>query len=439
MVEPVTEPGDQRSSLFRDRLSWYLGVSVYWFATSFKWFILLQLMPLLVNGVVPPQEKDLWWGRISGLGAIEAMIGPALFGYMSDRLRCRYGRRQPFIAIGAALTAITLLFLASADRLWMFFAGYVALQISDDVATGPYAALVPDHVPEERRGRASGILGQLQLLAQIVAAGVALALTGRPDAILWTIAGVNLSCALIVIATLREGRLGVVIRPSDASVKPASSLGAGLVRVARAWMATWHSADFRWVWFTRFLNALGFYVILDYLLFYLQDSVRTFRLPGLALPGPFEASIFLSLIISLAGAVSAVWAGNLADRIGRKRIIYLAGWLMFVTLVPFALIPTYWVIVLLSPVFGIGYGAYLSTTWALAADILLNREDAAKDMGIWQMSIAAPQVVAGFFVSVLINQGNLLRPGLGYTFAFLFAAGAFLAGSVLVRFVRGST
>ncbi len=104
-----------------------------------------------------------------------------------------------------------------------------------------------------------------------------------------------------------------------------------------------------------------------------------------------------------------------------------------------ALVPTYWFIVLLSPVFGIGYGAYLSTTWALAADILPSREDAAREMGIWQMSIAAPQVVAGFFVSMLINQGNLLRPGLGYTLAFLFAAGAFLAGSVLVRFVRGST
>ena len=433
--------GDQattKTSVFRDRLGWYLGVSAYWFATSFKWFIVLQLMPLLVGNVVPDAQKNLWWGRISGVGAIEAMIGPAIFGYLSDRCGSSWGRRRPFIAIGAALTALALLFLGGADRLWMLFAGYLFLQISDDVATGPYAAIVPDLVPEERRGLASGVLSQLQLLAQIAAAVVGLVLSKNVMGIFVAIAVVNVLCAAIVLFTVREKRYLFSPSPGGA-VEKQSGIAAKLVRGLREWAAPWRSLDFRWVWFTRFLNALGFYVILSYLPNYLKDVVRVFRLPGLTLTEPFQATIVMSLTLSLSGAVSAVYGGRLADRWGRKRVIYVAGWLMFVTLVPFALVPNYGMILLLAPFFGLGYGAYLSATWAIAADVLPSKEDVAKDMGIWQMSVAAPQVVAGFLVSLVIFYGNRQQPGLGYSFAFLCAAVAFLAGSLLIKRVKGST
>jgi MFS family permease len=342
--------------------------------------------------------------------------------------------------VGAALTALAMLFLARADTLWMFFVGYMALQISDDVGTGPYAALVPDYVPENRRGRASGILSQLQLIAQVVAAGAGFALSAQPRTIFLLIAVINILCAIIVIVTLREDRLDWAQAPMPASENKAMDWPSRLKRGAQNWITPWQSADFRWVWFTRFLNSLGFYIILNYLYYYLLESIRVFRLPGgLVLNDAFQATILLSLSISLAGAISSVWGGNLADRIGRKRVIYISGWLMFLTLIPFALIRDYTTILLLSPIFGLGYGGYLSATWALAADTLPSEEDSAKDMGIWQMSVTAPQVIAGFAVSLLIYAGNQRQPGMGYTVAFLVSALAFLAGSLLVKFVRGSS
>ncbi len=256
------------------------------------------------------------------------------------------------------------------------------------------------------------------------------------------IAFVNIVCAALVLVTVREGRAHFpqnAISGGSLSDEKAPGLAAKLARGAQEWLAPWRSPDFRWVWFTRFLNALGFYIILSYLPNYLKDSVRDFRLPGITLNAPFQATILMSLTLSLSGAVSAVYGGRLADRVGRKRVIYGAGWLMFATLVPFSLIPIYGVIILLAPFFGIGYGAYLSATWALAADILPSKEDAAKDMGMWQMSVAAPQVVAGLFVSLLIHYGNRQQAGLGYTLAFLFSSFAFLAGSVMVNKVKGST
>ncbi len=449
MSMSAAAPQNDASPVFRDTLPWYLGMSSYWFATSLKWFILFLILPLQVSGVVPAGAKNTTWGLVVAFGAVEAMIGPALFGYWSDRTASRWGKRRPFLAIGAALTALAALYLGRASSLPMMVIGYLFLQISDDVATGPYAAVVPDLVPEERRGRASGILSLLGLVAQIAAAVIGIAL-GDIFKIYVAIAIINLVCAVIVLVTVRERpsmrsvltdeAKALAGRASDAVPTQTNDLLAKFAVGAKNWLAPFQNADFRWVWLTRFLVAFGFYLILIYAVNYLTDSVKVFKLPFATLTKPKDASIVLALAISLSGAVASVIAGKLADTWGRKRVIILSGWLMFGALVPFAFVRDYGVILLLALVFGFGYGAYLSASWALASDILPNKEDSAKDMGIWQMSVATPQILTGA-AGALVDWGNRVQPGngFGYTLAFLLSAFAFLAGSLLVRRVKGST
>jgi MFS family permease len=393
-----------------------------------------------VAEVVPGGEKNTWWGLVFMVGAIEAMIGPAICGYLSDRCGSRFGRRKPFIAIGAALTAIALLFLGQATTLWMMIVGYLFLQISDDIGTGPYSALVPDLVPAEHRGSASGVMSFLQLFAQITAAVTGLAL-GSVSLIYLAIAIINIICALIVLTTIRD-----VSRPPANPIDPKTTREsnplAGLSTSAksglRLWLDPWRSPDFRWVWFTRFLNALGFYLVTLFMINYLTDTIKVFDLFVFSIGEPKNATIVLALIMSLMGALSSLYSGRLADRIGRKRVITRAGWIMFATLVPFALIPIYWIILALAVVFGIGYGMYLSASWALVADVLPNPENTAKDMGIWQMSVALPQVFTGM-AGRLVDFGNGIHMGYGYSLAFLVSSIAFLFGCLLVNRVKGST
>jgi len=425
---------EARPPVFQDTTGWYMRISAFWFATSFKWFILLfLLLPMQVAAVVPGGEKNTWWGIVFTIGAIEAMIGPAICGYLSDRCRSRYGRRKPFIAIGAALTAMALLFLGSADQLWMMVVGYLFLQVSDDIGTGPYSALVPDLVPEAHRGRASGVLSLLQLSAQIIAAITALVLKSV-FLIYVAIAIINIVCALIVLITVREFPTAERAKPA---VTPGGSFGERAKRGARIWLDPWASRDFRWVWFTRFLNAFGFYLVVLYMINYLTDQVKVFDLFVFSVSQPKEATIILALVISLMGALSSVYAGKLADRIGRKKVIIYAGWIMFVTLIPFSLIPIYWIVVVLAVLFGIGYGAYLSASWALVSDVLPNPEDTAKDMGIWQISVASPQILTGL-AGAVVDFGNRIRMGYGYSLAFFIASFAFLFGCTLVKRVQGS-
>jgi MFS family permease len=406
-------------------------MSSYWFATSFKWFILFFLLSGQVEQVVPGGEKNTWWGLIVAIGAAEAMIGPGIFGSLSDRCRSRFGRRRPFIAIGGALTALALLFLGAANQMWMFVLGYLLLQISDDIGTGPYSAIIPDYVPEVQRGRASGIMGLLRLTAQIAAAAAGLLLGNAIMTLYIVMAALNIVTALWVLWTVKEPPAGGLPAP------PKWNFGDAIASLAR----TFKKPDFRWVWLTSFLNAFGFYLILIYMRFYLQDKVLdTSGMPredvGSYVLGK---AVILSVIISITGAIAAVIAGKLADRLGRKKIIVASGIIMFAAIVPFALIPNYQLMQALAVVFGIGYGSYLSSDWALVSDILQSEGDSAKDMGLWQMSVATPQVVSGLLGMAITAINAATAPQyMGYTVAFLIAAFGFLFGSTLIRKVQGS-
>jgi MFS family permease len=305
--------------------------------------------------------------------------------------------------------------------------GYLFLQISDDVATGPYASVLPDLVPTEHRGKASGIIGLLQLSAQIVAAVVGFLLSGNLLAVYGTIAAVNLICGLIVVASLNER--------SSPKVSPAAQ---GPFFSVNDWIAPWRSADFRYVWFSRALVALGFYIITNYAVNYMKDVVKVFAIPGLiTLKDPMQAAIAVVLLMSISGAAISVAAGRWVDTIGRRTVTIWSGWAMFITLIPFATIPRFDVILIVGMLFGAAYGVYMASSVALVADVLPDAESSGKDMGIWQASVSSPQIVSGL-CGVLVDVVNRQRPGLGYTTAFIISAGVFLIGCQLVRRIKGS-
>jgi MFS family permease len=402
---------------FQDKPFWYLGTGAYWFVTSLKWFVLFLLQPLQVAELVPGGEKNGTWGMIVAIGAFEAMIGPALMGWLSDRTRTRFGRRRPFLAIGAALTSVALLLLGQANSLVFMAIAYLFLQVSDDVATGPYAALIYDQVPEDHRGKASGILSMLQLVAQIAAVGIGVGL-GKIALIYFAVAVINIVCAVTTLAIWHEP--AVVERHQNEALPALPKLSL------KSWTEPFRSPDFRWVWLARFLVAFGFYLILLYVSNYLKDRVHSLTLFGLDLKEPQNGALIGSGI-----------AAKLVDTVGRKKTIGICGWVMAAALVPFALIPNFTLIFCVALVFGLAYGVYLSASYALAADVLPNPDDAAKDMGIWQASVSTPQVLTGL-VGLLVDAGNRLGSGQGYTVAFLLSSAAFLTGCLLVQKVQAS-
>ena len=416
-------------------LGWQLGMSAYWFAISMKWFVLLTaVLPTQVEQFAG-DDKATAWGTVVFIGALWALMGPALFGALSDRL----GRWRPFLGMGAAVTTLALFVLPQSTELWHLVLGYLLLQVSDDMAQGPYAALIPALVGPDQRGRASGVMGLLAMSAQIAGGIGAFALSPNLNAIYLLLAGVTVFCAAITLLTVRETPPKVETKKRPFAV--AFVLG---------WIEPWLSADFRWVWFTRFANAVGFYLIYNYLQYFLADVVREFDIFGVTIASvgsgtpdevkdaAFKAVFILALVISLFGAFGAVMGGRMADKVGRKRTVYLSGALMALPVIPFVFVTDFTTIALLAIPFAIGYGAYQASDWALAADVMPDKGALAKDMGIWQSCVAAPQLVSGGF-GAAVAAGNRSSMGLGYSMAFGFAAVAFAVAVVFVSRIRGST
>jgi len=401
---------------------WYLLLSAYWFATAFKWtLVLFVLLPARVAELVPAGEKATRLGLLFGAGAVMATLGPPLMGWLSDRFPTRYGRRLPYLAAGSLVTALALGWMALAGSYPSLFLAYLLLQIADDLATGPYSALIPDLVPKERRGTASGWMGALQATAQI-AAGVAAFLVASLPVLFLAVAGLNLAAAGLTLAFLEEPKNPTPRRE-------------GLWESLRL---PWRDPDFRWVWGTRFLVMLGQYLVQTYLQYYLADVVRVFAALGRVLARSAAQAIgLLVLLISLGGAAASVPAGRLSDRLGRKPLIYASGVGLAGLLLPVLLFPRYDVLLLLALLFGVGYGVYAAVDWALVADVLKRPDAHATEMGVWQTSIVLPQILAGLLGGA-VDALNRAAPGLGYAAVFTLAAASFLAGTLLVRKVRST-
>jgi MFS family permease len=209
------------------------------------------------------------------------------------------------------------------------------------------------------------------------------------------------------------------------------------------WVRPFRDADFRWVWFTRFINALGFYLVVEYLSYFMKGAYTSYVLFGTELPGDTVASkarvatLVLALTLALMGAVSSVFAAKYSDKWGRKRLIYASGVIVFLALVPFAFVRDFTLAFYLAVLFGMGYGLYLSADWALVSDIMPNKEAAGSDMGVWQMSISSVQLVAGI-AGMGIGLLNAREPNVGYMAAIVLAGVLFLTSTILVRQVKGS-
>ncbi len=82
---------------------------------------------------------------------LTGLIVQPIIGYLSDKTWTRFGRRRPYMLIGAVLTTLSLFVFPHSASLW-FAAGMLwILDSSVNVANEPFRAFVGDSLPEEQR------------------------------------------------------------------------------------------------------------------------------------------------------------------------------------------------------------------------------------------------------------------------------------------------
>src|SRR5690349_9638735 len=142
-----------------------LLLSNFWFALNFQSGAFLPIVVTTqVLLFVSDSGKVVLLGVLSALGTIAGLLTQPLVGALSDRTRLAYGRRRPYILLGTILTLIGMLLMAQTASLLVFVLAFLLMQIATNGSTAAYQSLLPDRVPPEQRGAASGYMGLMSLI-----------------------------------------------------------------------------------------------------------------------------------------------------------------------------------------------------------------------------------------------------------------------------------
>ncbi|MFG2552720.1 MFS transporter [Streptomyces sp. NPDC048581] len=406
----LAEPGDRVGG------GWTAALSLANVAIWVGWYGPLQILLAqqaedFAPGTGMSKETLLAW--VTGVGAVVSLFANPLFGALSDRTTGRWGRRTPWIVAGAAGGALSLLLLAGADGLWTMAVAWCLVQLTLNAAFAAVTAAVPDRVPRLQRGVVGGWLGAAQILGAVAGTGLATAAGG--------IAAGYAACAVFAVAGVlpyvlryRDLRLGVADRP-------AWSRGSF---VRGFWLSPRRYPDFGWAWLTRFLINLSNALVILYLLYYLRDRLHY--------DDPEQGVLILTAVNSVTLLATVVVGGAWSDRVGRRKpFVQWSGVLMAAATVLLAGWQTWTGAIVVAALLGLGLGVFMSVDFALMTDVLPKALDRGKDLGVINIANALPQVAAPALAAPIVTYLG------GYRVLYLVAAGAGLAGAVLVGRIRG--
>ena len=129
------------------------------------------LLPAQIDAELHPEnwvDSVVAFGTISGIAAIATVIAYPLTGALSDRTASRFGRRRPWIVVGALVFALSLVVLGLQTEIWAIGAAWVAASVGFCIMTAALTATISDQVPVGQRGFVSGWMSAPQAVGIIV-------------------------------------------------------------------------------------------------------------------------------------------------------------------------------------------------------------------------------------------------------------------------------
>ncbi|WP_198165958.1 MFS transporter [Agromyces laixinhei] len=409
----------------------YLGINIAW-AGPGQVLMSPQVEWLTTNAPIGffTDSKESNLAIIGFVAGIFALVSTPLWGALSDRTRSRWGRRTPWVAVGLVVVAVTMSLSGFAQSLPALLLTWVAMQTAINAVISPMSAAIPDHVPPAQRGLVSGWYGFAYTLA--VVAGTAI---GTISTAVWpSMLGIGMGYVLCAVACLVAAAPFVLSRweRSTAELPRAPRFGWRDL-VACFWIDLRVHRDFGWAWVTRFLVTLSTAISLFYLYYYLQDRVGLIRddsaAAGLRVS---DGVLILTAVYAASVFLTVVAAGVVSDRVGRRRpfVAVSAMFLSAATLI-MAFVPDFTFTVIAAAVLGLGTGVFTAVDFALVTEVLPEAADNGKDVGIINLAIGLPNVLAPVIAAIAVQQLG------GYVGLYLFAGALALAGGLLVYRIRG--
>jgi len=392
---------------------WYLFVlNAYWIGLSFMWNSLhVTILPAVLLKYIPETHKNTWLGLLTFFGLIIAMLVQPLSGAVSDHWQSRIGRRRPFMWLGTAGDLVFLAIMGFIGGLPALFIGYIGLQTTSNIAHGPAQGLLPDEVPAEKLGLASGIKTALDMAGIVLSSLLMGFLISADDP--------DPSLSIIVIIALLA--IFALITLVFSKEKPSITTGRNRIEFGKLVKDVFNfkikgDKHYWQLILSRFFYLVGIYGFQSFAQYFIRDKFPEQD------PIVFTQFVMGSFVIVLI--IFSLLAGSLSDRFGRKRLQILSSIIGAIGAVLLIFASTPAQLLIFGAFMGIGLGIFLSTNWAFAND-MAPKDDAGKYIGLTNIATAGSAAVARL-EGPMTDWLNNAAPGQWWGWTALFAVSALL-------------
>lgn len=376
-------------------------LALFWLGIQAVWGAMLGISLQARSIELAAGNALLAYGRLATAGALAAAITQILIGFWSDARRRGGSRRLEFYAAGALGGAAAIAFFYGARTFAELTVAFIVLQAALNVAIGPYQAIIPDFVARERTGVASSWMAALQSAGNAVGA-LAASFIDNARVLAAALAGLLLATCAVTLGHIRG------LTPQ--AVSPQSQ---ARFRITRAFVDLFVS---------RALVYVGFYTLLGYLLFYVQGVLGT-----VALPDARRETGLLIVTFTVVGALGAALAARPSDRLDKRLVATLGAAAFIAALAVFVVSDGIVGAAAATLLAGIGWGVFLVADWAIACRILPSNTMAAA-MGIWNLAVVLPQIIAPALTTAVLAALRLSAGAQAPRVAFLLALAETLVG-----------
>lgn len=348
--------------------------------------------------------------------AVASLVSNLMFGNFSDRSRSRFGRRTPWIVFGAVLGGVTLFLTGMTTNPILLTVLYCLCMFGLNAMIAPCVAILSDRVPSGIRGTMSAFYGAGSTVGAPI--GVMLGAVFITNMVPgFAVAGVFMFLG---------GFVAVLIFPKEEAADYLPKADSGVKDIVMSFRPPRFSTahDFYKAFAGRVCMLLSYQMITAYQLYIVQNYV------GQSTEDSAVTISVMSTITMAVGLVGSVAAGPFSDFIGRRKVPVVVASVCFAIGIAMPwIMPTSMGMYLYAAIAGLGYGVYTSVDQALLVDVLPNKEEAGKDLGILNLATTLGQMLGPVIMSSVVL-------ALGYVFAFPIAICFALVGCVFIMLIK---
>jgi MFS family permease len=196
---------------------------------------------------------------------------------------------------------------------------------------------------------------------------------------------------LLFVAVLNDRRLAEADRPAWSLRELASTF----------YVNPRTSPDFAWAFASRFMFVLAYAVLATYQAYYLLEEIGSAE-------ADVPRQIFLGTLVQSAVVVAAsLVGGRLSDRTGRRKLFVLTASVVYgLAMFVLAVASDFNGFLVGMAIGGLGFGVYTAVDLALVVDVLPDRSNAAKDLGVINIAGALPFSVAPGIAPAILAFGG---------------------------------